>query len=345
MRGGHGYTVIELLVATAVLLAATGGVFRLLDEGVARSALWNEAADLHQRGRVGVDALSSVISAAGGGRDTTSLARSFATVEPRRRTAGGVSPGAITVRYAPDNAPVTTLAAPLGPGEQVVRIARHAGCADGTVACGFHPDMTVVIFDRAGNWDTVVIQSIAPDTLTVIDRPVPRTLGYDTGAQVMQLIETALYFEPADGTLRREHASTSNLPLLDNVVDVKFEYYGDPMPPVVPRPPAGVANCLYDAAGARLPLPTLTADHGELATLSLATLGDGPMCGTGATAYDVDLLRIRKIRASLHLQTGVAMLRGSDPRLFAQPGPARAPGRMLPDVNLRLAFTPPNLQR
>ena len=344
MRNGHGYTVIELLVATAVLLAATGGVFRLLDEGVARSGVWNEAADLHQRGRVGVDALSSLIAAAGAGRDTAPLARFFAAVEPRRRTAGGVSSAAITVRYAPENAPVTTLTAPLAPGEQIVRIARHVGCADGTVACGFHPDMTIVFFDRAGNWDTVLIQSIAPDALTVIDRPAPRSITYETGTRVMQLIESSLYFEPADATLRREHASTSNLPLLDNVVDVKFEYFGDPVPPVDPRPPAGVANCLYDAGGARLPLPTLPADHGELATLGVAALGDGPMCGTGSTVYDVDLLRIRKIRALLRLQTGVAMLRGPDPRLFAQPGSARAPSRMLPDVHLWLSFSPRNLQ-
>ena len=69
------------------------------------------------------------------------------------------------------------------------------------------------------------------------------------------------------------------------------------------------------------------------------------MCGSGATAYDVDLLRIRKLRVVFRLQAGVSMLRGSDPRLFARPGSARASHRMLPDQSLRLAFSPRNLQR
>jgi len=345
MKGRNGYTVVELLVAAAVLLAATGGVFRLLDDGVGRSALWNEAADLHQRARIGVEALSSAISPAGAGGDATPLASYLATVEPRRRPSGAASPVAITVRYAPDNAPRSTLTSALLPGAAVIPIARHDGCPDGTTACGFRPDMNVLVFDRAGNWDTVTVETIAPDTLMVSDRPVPRTVSYEAGADVIQVTETTLYYEPSDGTLRREHAGASNLPLLDNVVDLQFAYFGDPYPPLAPRPPAGVANCLYDAAGSRVPLPTLSADHGALAGLPLAMLSDGPMCGSGATAYDVDLLRIRKLRVVFRLQAGVSMLRGSDPRLFARPGSARASHRMLPDQSLRLAFSPRNLQR
>ena len=345
MKGRNGYTVIELLVATAVLLAATGAVFHLLDDGVGRSALWNEAADLHQRARVGVEALSSEISAAGAGGDVTSLASYLATVEPRRRLSGAASPLSMTVRYAPDNAPRSTLTSSLLPGATLVHIARHDGCPDGTTACGFHPNMNVLVFDRAGNWDTVTVVTIAPDTLIVTDLPVSRTVSYEAGANVMQVTEATVYYEPSDGTLRREHAGASNLPLLDNVVDLQFAYFGDPDPPVAPRPPPGVANCLYDAAGSRVTLPTLSADHGALAGLPLAMLSDGPMCGSDATAYDVDLLRIRKIRASFRLQAGVPMLRGSDPRLFARPGSARASDRMLPDQSLVLAFSPRNLQR
>jgi hypothetical protein len=345
MKRQEGYSVIELVVASAVLLVTTVSVFRLLDDGVARSTFWNEAADLQQRARVAADTLSSVVHSAGAGPDTGSLSQFFAAVEPKRRTSGGAGTVAITVRHVPANAPRSTLTAPLAPGAGVVNIARHSGCPDGTVACGFDSGMDVVIFDTTGNWDTMLVQSIAPDTLGVVDRPAPRSVTYDSGAQVAQVVESTVYYDGTDGTLRREHPGVSNMPLLDNVVDLQFEYFGDPSPPLTPRPPTGVANCLFDSTGARLTLPTLVADHGPFASLPVAMLTDGPMCGSGATAYDVDLLRIRMIRVEIRLQTGVAMLRGLGSHLFARPGGARASDRMLPDVRLSLAFSPRNLQR
>jgi hypothetical protein len=345
MRSSDGYTVVELLVATAVLFAATAGIFRLLDEGAARSTLWNESADLHQRGRVAVETFASILGSAGAGPDTGPLISFFAAVDPKRRTVGGPAPSAITVRYVPPHAPRSTLTAPLTPAVAIATIARHSGCPDGSTACGFVTDMDVVIFDGSGNWDTALVRSIASDALDLADRPGPRAVTYAAGAQVAQIVETTLYLDSTDDTLRREHPGASNLPLLDHVVDLQFEYFGDPSPPVAPKPAAGTANCLYDSNGTSLPLPTLMADHGDLVRLPLSMLGDGPMCGSGSMAYDVDLLRVRKIRVALSLQTGVATLRGRDPLLFARPGSAQASSRMLADLRLSLAFTPRNLQR
>lgn len=345
MKGHAGYSVVELLVATAVMLTATGAVFHLLDDGIARSALWNESADLHQRARVGAEVLSSEIRAAGAGSGRDPLQRFFATVEPRRRTSGAATTAAITLRHVPDHAPWSTLAGPLPPGGGLVGIARRSGCPLGTIACGFTAGMDAVVFDGTGNWDTVLIQAIGPDALVVVDRPGPRSAAYSAGAAIVEFVETTLYLDGAQGTLRREHPGVSDLPMLDHVVDLRFEYFGEPSPPVSPRPPVGIANCLYDAAGATVPLPVLAADHGALASLPIAMLSDGPMCGSGATAYDVDLLRIRRIRASIRLQTGVSMLRGADPRLFARPGTARLAERMLPDVSLAIDVTPRNIQR
>ena len=184
--------------------------------------------------------------------------------------------------------------------------------------------MDVVVFDAAGNWDTAVVQSIAPDALAIADRPGPRTVTYTAGAHVTQFVESTFYLDQADGTLRREHPGVSNLPLLDNVVDSHFEYFGDPAPPVAPRPPVGTANCLYDAVERVCRSPHFLPIMASLAKLPIALFGDGPMCGSGATAYDADLLRIRQIRVAVVLQTGVAMLRGQAGRLFARPGLAHA---------------------
>jgi hypothetical protein len=89
----------------------------------------------------------------------------------------------------------------------------------------------------------------------------------------------------------------------------------------------------------------LYADSGGLAQLPVAMLTDGPFCGTGASAYDVDLLRIRSVRVTMRVQTGVDLLRGIDSRWFARPGSATARGRMIPDEIVSLDLSPRNLQR
>ena len=344
MRSSRGYTLLELVIASAVLLMAAGSLLRLVSDGAARSALWNESVDLHQRSRVGMATLFAILDGAAAGTDSGSVSRFFAAIEPKRRTPGPVVASAITARSIPPHAPAALIASSLPPGATGVSLTRDAGCADATVACGFEAGMVAVVFDGAGNWDTVVVQAIGPNTLTVNDRPSPRSTTYAAGARIAQIDETTLYFDPSESMLRREHPGASNLPLLDNVVDVQFAYFGDPQPPAEPRPPPGTGNCLYDEDGRRMSLPVLNADHGALASLPLSMFTDGPMCGTGATTYDVDLLRIRKIRVSIRLQTGIAMLRGTDPRLFMRSGSARAHDRTAPDVALSISISPSNLR-
>ena len=82
----------------------------------------------------------------------------------------------------------------------------------------------------------------------------------------------------------RYDGGTTEVALVDNVVDLNFSYFGDPEPPRAPKPPAGVPNCLYDAAGNYAGLPTLTANDGSLAELTQALLTNGPYCGIGATS-------------------------------------------------------------
>ncbi len=345
MTHESGYTVVELLVATAVMVTATGAILGLLESGTSKNVLWNEAADLHQRARVAAARLAAELGAAGAGTNAGPLPRSFAALAPGRRSAGTADASAVTLRYVPEHAPRSTLSAPLVPSSGIASIASDSGCPQAAVACGFRADMDAVIFNNTGNWDTVVIQSIDPGVLVIGDRPAPRSVTYNAGAQIVQIVEVTLYLDPAGRVLRREHPGASDLPLVDNVVDLAFEYFGDPLPPTFPRPPAGTGNCLYDIAGTPIPLPVLTADHGALASLPISMLTDGPFCGAGSTTYDLDLLRIRKVRASVTLQTGQDSLRSADPRLFARPGTATGGDRLLPDVRLSIEVAPRNFQR
>jgi type II secretory pathway pseudopilin PulG len=344
MKAEAGYTMVELLAATAVLLVAAAGFVRLLDSSAARATLWNESADLQQRARVAGETLISVLGAAGAGTSAGPLQHFFAAVDPRRRP-GSVSSRAVTVRSIPADGARGRLAQPLAAGSDVVTLTSGGECPSGQTACGFETGMDIVLFDGTGQWDAATVRSTGPGSLVIADRAGSRSVTYPAGAQVAQFLETTLFVEDVDGTLRREHAGVSNLPIIDNVIELRLEYFGDPSPPVHPRPPAGTANCLYGSDGARIPYPTLPADDGSLATMPLGMLDDGPMCGAGATAYDMDLLRVRKIRATIRLQSGHASLRGSDPSLFARPGAARASDRQLPDLQFTVVAAPRNLNR
>ena len=339
-----GYTIVELVVATAVLLVAATGFARLLDSSAARSTLWNESADLHQRARVAGETLTTLLGRAGAGTSIGPLHHFFAAVDPRRRP-GSVSARAVTIRSIPPGAARSRLAQPLTAGADVIVLAPDQACPSGSVACGFESGMDVVLLDGNGQWDSATVRAIGPASLIVADRIGARTVTYAAGSHVAEFVETTLYLDDADGTLRRELPGVSSVPVLDNVVDLRFEYFGDTVPPAYPRPVAGTANCLYGSDGARLAHSTLAADHGRLATLPLAMLDDGPMCGAGASTYDVDLLRVRKIRGTIRLQTGLASLRGADAALFARPGTARASDRQLPDLQFTVVATPGNLNR
>ena len=58
---------------------------------------------------------------------------------------------------------------------------------------------------------------------------------------------------------------------------------------------------------------------------------------------DADLLRIRRVRFTLRVQTALASLRGPAGLLFTHGGLSRAAGRTVPDVEIQFDVTPRNL--
>lgn len=344
MRNAAGYTLIELVIAAAIMLTITGGIFSVVRDGLGSSALWNETADLHQRARVAVDALALELLAAGAGPDSGPLVRVLPPIEPGR-PGGEFSTHAVTVRYVPGHAPASTLTGDLAPDRQTAAIAMHSGCPQRAEACGFTAGMSVVFFDAAGHWDIATVQAAVGTTVTLITEAGLRSVTYPAGAQIAQIVETTLFADAEERQLRRERPGGAALPVVDNFIDLQLSYFGDPFPPLAPVPPVGTANCLFTAAGDRIAHPVLPADHGALAALPLSMLQDGPFCGAGERAYDLDLLRLRSIRARVRLQSGVDALRGQDPGLFARPGSATLTERMIPDAVLSVELTPRNLQR
>lgn len=346
-----GISLIEALVATTLMLVVVGALFSLVASDVQSSEIQPAFMDMQQRSRVGAGALIRDLGTAGSGPGAGpfagSLARFVAPVIPRRLGADGdapavVRPDAVTGFAVEPGGIHTTLRAPLSSGALLVPDDAPT-CPAGQPACGFPVDATLLVFDEAGDFDLFVVTAVDPAGLSV--RPLQNSFvkEYPAGAFVGEARPLAYFFDAALGQLRYGDVDMTDVPVADDVAGLAFSYYGDPRPPVRPRPPLGTANCLYDAIGNPLGGMTLLGSGGnELVDLPLSIFTDGPWCGTGDNRYDADLLRIRQIGVVLTVQAAGEGFRGPGPA-FARPGVGRSAVRLLPDYGVAFAVSPRNL--
>lgn len=143
-----------------------------------------------------------------------------------------------------------------------------------------------------------------PDTVSVLF--VPRD-----GAAV----ESHTYYLRSDTSagefqLRHYDGASTDRPVLDHVVGLRFDYFGANQVPLDP-----------------------------------AVLGDGPWYPDAADPhrFDEDLLDIRMVRVTLRVQAASAGLRGPAGPLFVRGGTARSGERYLPDREISFAVRPRNL--
>jgi hypothetical protein len=182
------------------------------------------------------------------------------------------------------------------------------------------------------------------------------SLKSDAGAGTYQLVAY-------DG------GTNPDVPVVDNIVALAFEYYGDAQPPRMrkalvapigpwttygpPPSPLAVApfaageNCAFVNDGSPTPAPRLAslgAPFDGLVQLTAAQLTDGPWCPDDGAAnrWDADLLRIRRVAVRLRVQAAVASLRGPAGLLFAHGGTARSTP-WAPDQEIRFDVAPRNL--
>lgn len=161
-----------------------------------------------------------------------------------------------------------------------------------------------------------------------------------------------------------------DIPVVDHVVRLRFDYFGDPRPPRMlaalsdpsgPRVtygpvPAAVAippwdvgeNCVFVANGTAMPdprLPVLDPSTQALVPLDASLFADGPWCpdDLAPDRWDADLLRIRSVAVTLRVQSASAALRGPAGALFARAGTSRALQRWAPDVETHFTVAPRNL--
>jgi len=284
----RGFSLLEMLLSLSIILVVTGAMFALVNPTHAAFASQPELADMQQRLRVAVDTLGRDLRMAGAGSRGY-----FASILPHRRGFESADPpGAffddrMTVLYVPLAAAETFVDAQ-AEGGSVVLVRPQPGCPAGDPLCGFRARMIVAIFDNSGAYDIVRLSGVAADPPALMFLGFTLSKAYGTNARVAQ-VEMTTYWVQHTGVnvpqLMKYDGRETDLPVVDHIPEVRFEYFTD----------ADV--------GQASPSPAVR--------LGANLLTDGPWLPDPAAPnrFDADLLRIRRVRVSLRVRANGAFFR------------------------------------
>jgi hypothetical protein len=348
----RGFTLLELVVASALTLVTTGLAVMLLVPLLDAFRREAETQDVRQRMRATSEWLTRALVEAGAGPYASSrdgpLNRFIPAVLPRRIGRRNADPAAsaftdrVSILSVPATAQQASLAGAMTNDDAPVEIGGVPGCPLGRAACGFAVGMQALIFDETGTWDVFTVTNVSGSFLGHVPARLSKAYA-PTDGTVVVAVSVQVFSAIADvRELRRYDGDSSDMPLADDLVVFGIRLLGDPAPPLSPRPSIGSANCLYTAAGDPV-LPALGPVPGPLVDLGSPMLADGPFCGSAANPWDADLLRVRAVRVTLGFEASASAARGTDVRWFARPGQAVRSGQLVPDYQLEFQVAPRNL--
>lgn len=384
----RGFSLIELVVASGVMLLLVAVAMQTLAPSDRIFEGQAEVADMQQRARAGLAALHRDLADASGGgavgADGAALITYAPAIWPHRvglrapDAPGTFRTDAVTVVSAlPFPAVQTATMVPTAAAAGATRVASGAGCPALDPVCGLAEDVDVLVADREGAVDFFTVSAVTPPMVSLRHNGVDWAKVYPIGSPLLPVSVRTYYLRPASGArppqlVRYEGGSGPDAAVVDHVVALRFDYFGDPDPPRMrrplsdpvgpwttygPRPPVDNAsvtpfiagsNCVFANSGTPIAaplLPSLGAPDSALVLLTPAQLTDGPWCpdATAPNRYDADLLRIRSIAMTLRIESALAALRGPAGLLFTRGGTARSGDRYAPDFEIRTRITPRNL--
>ena len=243
----EGFSVVELLVATAATLVVVGAALAILSQAHAAFAAAPEAADSTQRLRAAAHALYSDLVASGsgpeGGALSGSLLQSFAPVLPfARGTRTDDPPGSffadrITLVSVSPAAPHTRLAAGgLSIAPDWIGVERQPQCPPDSPLCAFVVGSPIAIADGVGNAEVLGLTAVDVTTATPLLQHANQPLAFSgyqpTNTEVIGVTNIVYLLNRATSQLEIVNGiGAPHAPLADNVVGLTFTYYGDPQPP------------------------------------------------------------------------------------------------------------------
>ncbi|RPI53558.1 MAG: prepilin-type N-terminal cleavage/methylation domain-containing protein [Acidobacteria bacterium] len=272
----RGFSLVELLMALLIMLGVCSALFGLMNPAQAMFAVQAELPDMQQRLRAAADALGRDLLMAGGG--------GFPPIVPYRR--GLESPDApgtfrsdrVSVLYLSASGPQATLTQPTD-GSGVAAVGARPGCPAGDPLCGFRAGMLAVIFDGTGAYDMIGLSGVSNEPPALLHVGSPLSKAYPPGATIAQA-EAATYWLQTDVgghvvQLMKYDGQQTDLPVVDNIAELRFEYYID-----------------------------------ALTRLDPESLRDGPWLpdSTFAHRFDADLLRVRRVRATIRVRANQMVL-------------------------------------
>jgi prepilin-type N-terminal cleavage/methylation domain-containing protein len=216
--GARGFSLVELLVAMA-LMAMVGGAFMTLvlaGESIARAQ--PEAWDVHQRARIAMQTLGAELALAGAGPDRGPrrgpLVSSFSPVEI-------AADGSFTVWYVAARGGQGSLASALPPGRADAALAHAGDCPTARPACAFTPGSTAILFTPGGARDALRIDAVMD--VSLMFRAGPQS-AYPAGASIAEgEVRTYRVDSTARQLVRRDEATGASLPVVDGIVAMAAE--------------------------------------------------------------------------------------------------------------------------
>jgi len=348
VRIEQGFTLIELVVAMGLSLVVFGSVVSLLQVHAPLAQAQPRRADIQQRGRAATDLLVSELSTAGAWADAggvgLGLAGRIPVLHPRRLglrgadATGTARQDVITLVRAGASATPARLQLPVESG--VLSLETGGGCAIFIPLCGLQEDDDVIVTDEEGRHDFFRLGVMTGATASLMLRQGAPSYPFPAGVIATRVETRTFYFDATSRQLRQYDGYRSDVPLIDDVVDVRFEYWGSRGVPMLGLPAvAGQSTCWFDSGSQpRFGRPIAAPGEADV-PLQLDEFRDGPWCGSGGNIFDADLLRIRRVRVVVRLRAANPVARGSSPD-YVDAGRASTAMSLVPDLEVISDVTP-----
>lgn len=344
-RPDDGFSLVELMVATGLMLVVLSVATTFLWTQTLIARAQPDAADLQQRARVVTEILSSRIASAGMWAAHAGPGDGYTccvpSILPRRIGLLGADPA--TSAY-PDVLTVVSAASAAQPGRLrealpgLLAVEASEGCTTARPVCGIREDDHVLVFRPSGTHDFYVAAAIDAASASLTSRQAGVLSAFSAGDRVLTIDTSTLYFDAAARQLRVYDGFRSDMPVVDDVVGVRFEYWGTAGVPAYARGGPDEATCWFDHAGSPRFGRSLSPPGARDVRIPLDEFTDGPWCGTGGNTFDADLLRIRRVRALVRLRAAPDSARGRG-AFFLSPGTATNALRVVNDMEVTIDAT------
>ena len=234
MRGPNGFTLIEVLISLALLTIAAVPILWICAAAHRLSRSQAEASDLQQRARVAAEKLQRDLAMAGSGPPDGAAIRLvdlLGPIIPARTGFRLADPelsafsDRISILYVPADGWACALSGAMPAASADVPIdpaARGCGAAG---LCGFLEGSRALVLDtraRGAGFELFTVTGIA-GALAHGTPNVGFSQAYaPPSARVMPIVQRTYYFDRSGRRLMAYDGHLSDVPLLDNVVDLRF---------------------------------------------------------------------------------------------------------------------------